>query len=83
MQGTKVLLGLHGAGLTNMIFMPAGRDVEMQKGIPTTIVSSHRCMRLAIHTITSWRYRRRVQNTMKDYFLSDVFVDAARLSAVL
>jgi capsular polysaccharide biosynthesis protein len=85
MLGTNVLLGLHGAGLTNMIFMPAGSViVEIRKEED----SQNNCF-FSLASALGHKYYYVLAKPFKsnipinDHFSDNVFVDIARLSAVL
>jgi Glycosyltransferase 61 len=85
MQGTKVLLGAHGAGLTNMLFMPAGSVVvEIRKE-----GDSHNNCFFSLASALGHRYYYVTAKCSLskvdryEYFAEDFFVDVTRLSTVL
>jgi capsular polysaccharide biosynthesis protein len=85
MQGTKVLLGAHGAGLTNMLFMPAGSVVvEIRKE-----GDSHNNCFYSLASALGHRYYYVIAKSSSrkanryEYFAEDFFVDVAHLSTVL
>jgi capsular polysaccharide biosynthesis protein len=84
MQGTKVLLGAHGAGLTNMLFMPAGSVVvEIRKE-----GDSHNNCFFSLASALGHRYYYVIAKYSSkiighDYFGEDFFVDLTHLSTVL
>jgi capsular polysaccharide biosynthesis protein len=85
MQGTKVLLGAHGAGLTNMLFMPAGSVVvEIRKE-----GDCHNNCFYSLASALGHRYYYAIAKSSSskvdryEYFAEDFFVDVAHLSTVL
>lgn len=85
MQGTKVLMGAHGAGLTNMLFMPAGSVVvEIRKE-----GDSHNNCFYSLAAALGHRYYYAIAKASPskvdryEYFAEDFFVDVAHLSTVL
>lgn len=85
LQGTKVLLGAHGAGLTNMLFMPAGSVVvEIRKE-----GDSHNNCFYSLASALGHRYYYAMAKSWSskvyryEYFAEDFFVDVAHLSTVL
>jgi capsular polysaccharide biosynthesis protein len=88
MHRSKVILGLHGAGLTNMLFMPTGSVVvEIRKEGDT-----HNNCYFSLSSALGHRYYYVVAQSSspsdtgsndKSYFTEDVFVDIAHLSTVL
>jgi capsular polysaccharide biosynthesis protein len=85
MQGTKVLLGAHGAGLTNMLFMPAGSVVvEIRKE-----GDSHNNCFYSLASALGHRYYYAIAKSSAskgekyEYFAENFVVDVAHLSTVL
>jgi hypothetical protein len=85
MQGAKVLLGTHGAGLTNMLFMPVGSAiVEIRKEGD----ARHNHF-FALASALGHRYYYMTAQGLpirlngSEYFSEDLFVDVARLLTLL
>ncbi|KAA2244710.1 glycosyltransferase family 61 protein [Chitinophaga agrisoli] len=80
MQETKVLAGLHGAGLTNMLFMPAGGQVLEIRNMGDT---HNNCFFSMAGALGHAYYYVLADGTTADTYAADFRVDAGMLASVV